>query len=534
MTRVINFEGRKINVPDDASDAEVSQIISATVPTAAPSAPSFLDRLTSNPLVRGVNGIAEAGANLVTGMGSSAVGGINGLNTLLGGGSLDDATKRIQETQQKYTYQPRTAEGVTSAHIAAAPLELAGNVGKYVGGNAGEALGNRDAGEAIGESTPAVLATLLGGRAALKAAPQPTVTGASDPYIQAKLLREAGNDSMRLDSIAKAKDAGLTINPTAVQKTFTNKTASALVGDTDLNRVAFEKNSPIMNRMIKEDIGVPDGAPLSSDVLNARINEAAAPYNEIRKVPKFTPDEQFSTDINAMNDLSSNSPAVQEFLKQNAPKLQEEVQKMAEDGFNGNDVVTLMQKFRKEANSTLSRVNSNNPPGVEDLALANAKSTAAKSNEGKVERNLTAMDETNPGQGYADLANRFREGRATIAKIKTVEPFIDGNGNFVPTKAFRMGKNNTAYTGNLRTLADVSGSFPESFVQPGLSSGPMNVSHSGMVNTARHVVSTPLRAGVLSDWYQQRNMSGLDPRDMRTRMGYTTQDIAAQLRSKQP
>ena len=189
-----------------------------------------------------------------------------------------------------------------------------------------------------------------------------------------------------------------------------------------------------------------------------------------------------------------------------------------------------MQKFRKEANSVLSNKAQQSP---EALALANAQRTAAKAIEGMVDRNLSTMDASNPGMGYGDLANRFREGRTTIAKIKTIEPFIDGNGNFVPTKAFRLSKNNSSYTDNLKTLSDVSGSFPESFTPSSLSGGPLNVSHSGVLNTIRHIASDPLERYVLSNRYQQKNMSGLDPRDLRTRMGYTPQDIAEQLRKQQ-
>lgn len=497
-------------------------------PTSAPE-PSMLSKLTGNPLVKGAYGLVEGATNLVTGMGASAVGGIEGLNKLIAGGSADEAAQRIQEVQNKYTYQPHTDEGSAAAHVAALPLELAGKGGKYVGGEIGQALGNRDAGESIGEATPAILATLLGGRSALKSTPTSVASGSADPYVQAKLLREAGNDSMRLDSISKAKENGLTLNPTAVQKTFTNKTASTLIGDTELNKGAFEKNKPIMTRMVKEEIGVPDGLPLSKEVLKARETEAAAPYEEIRKIPKFTPDAEFDTQISKMNDFSDNSPAVQDFMKQNAPKLQEAVQQMAEDGFNGPDVIDLMRKFRREATPVLSSKAQQTP---EAIALANAQRTAAKAIEGMVDRNLVVMDEATPNQGYGDLANRFRQGRATIAKIKTIEPFIDGNGNFVPTKTFRLSKNNASYTGNLKTLSDVASSFPESFIPAPLVGGAQNVSHSGIMNLGRSVVAGPFQRYVLSDKYQQNNMSGLDPRDIRTRLGYTQKDLADQLRSK--
>lgn len=499
-----------------------SSAVSPEPPFDAP--PDRLKQMGSNPLVRGAYGLAEGATNLLTGMGASAVGGIEGLNKLISapwGDKVNQATGAIQKVQDKYTYQPRTAEGATAAHVVGLPLELAGKAGAYAGKNSEIArmLGVTDAAESIGEITPAVIATLFMGKGAKnKAANRPNVTDtANDPFLRAKALREAGNDSMRLDSIAKAKEAGLTINPIAVQKNLTNKTASTLIGDTSLDKAAATKNKPVMTAMVKEDIGVPGGTPLSPEVLNARITEAAKPYEELRGVKSFSPDGKFQSEVATMNDFSGHSPAVQDFLKQNAPKLQAEVQAMAEGGFNGNDVVTLMQKFRKDANSVLSNKAQQSP---EALALANAQRTAAKAIEGLVDRNLAAAEKANPGQGFGDLAQRFRDGRTTIAKIKTIEPFIDGNGNFVPTRAFRLSKNNASYTGNLKTLSDVSGSFPESFMPAPLSGGALNVSHSGVLNSIRHLLSDPLERYVLSDKYQQKNMSGLDPRDVRTRLGY--------------
>ena len=56
---------------------------------------------SNNPLsntIKGLYGLAEAGTNLVTGAGASAVGGLRGANALLAGEGLDEATRRIQET----------------------------------------------------------------------------------------------------------------------------------------------------------------------------------------------------------------------------------------------------------------------------------------------------------------------------------------------------------------------------------------------------------------------------------------------------
>ena len=71
----------------------------------------------------GALGIPDAAANIVTGMGASAVGGLVGLGTLATGGSLEDADRNLSSIQDKFTWQPRTVEGKAISHIAGLPFE---------------------------------------------------------------------------------------------------------------------------------------------------------------------------------------------------------------------------------------------------------------------------------------------------------------------------------------------------------------------------------------------------------------------------
>jgi len=77
-----------------------------------PKAKTLLRSLDPTNLAHGLYGLAEGGTQMITGMGSSAIGGLRGLNALVSGKGMDEATRRIEETQQKYTYQPKTAEGL--------------------------------------------------------------------------------------------------------------------------------------------------------------------------------------------------------------------------------------------------------------------------------------------------------------------------------------------------------------------------------------------------------------------------------------
>lgn len=105
-------------------------------------------------------------AHAVTGLGSSAYGGLKGLATLATGGSMDDAANAVRSTQEKYTYNsdPNSESGQIEQQFDSKynPLYWPGVVGSY----AGEKLA--DAGyPGLGAATNAGV-TVFGGPAVVK------------------------------------------------------------------------------------------------------------------------------------------------------------------------------------------------------------------------------------------------------------------------------------------------------------------------------------------------------------------------------
>lgn len=127
-------------------------------------------------------GPGEAALGMASGIGSSAVGGLKGLwdgaATLARGGSVDEAVaagaKSSREIQDAGTYHPRTGAGKLITEIASLPLGIAKSAASEIGGDIGQAVNGakgRIAGESIGDAAPDIAATLLGGGAAMRAAP---------------------------------------------------------------------------------------------------------------------------------------------------------------------------------------------------------------------------------------------------------------------------------------------------------------------------------------------------------------------------
>lgn len=82
-------------------------------------------------------------AHAVTGLGSSAYGGLKGLATLATGGSMDDAANAVRDAQERYTYNadPNSESGQIERQFDSKynPLNWPGVAGSYAGGKLADA-----------------------------------------------------------------------------------------------------------------------------------------------------------------------------------------------------------------------------------------------------------------------------------------------------------------------------------------------------------------------------------------------------------
>lgn len=149
-----------------SSEEYESPIKSARRGTVGPLAPALAKAKQEDhaPIVP----LAESAANVVTGMGASVAGGLRGLWTLASGQGPEAAAHAVEDTQQRYTYQPRTAGGQAMTEAAGLPFQTAGKIAGSVGGAVGKVMGNEAAGEVIGEAAVPVAAALAGGVGALR------------------------------------------------------------------------------------------------------------------------------------------------------------------------------------------------------------------------------------------------------------------------------------------------------------------------------------------------------------------------------
>lgn len=517
------------------TDADIAAPVKASKP------PSRLEQMGSNPLVRGAYGLAEGATNMLTGMGASAVGGIEGINKLLSGGTVDQATERIRAIQDKYTYQPRTAEGETTARVAAMPIEYAGKLGKFMGKNSGiaELTGTELGAEMIGEKAPEAIATILMGRAGLnKAVNRPNVTGTkNDPYLQAQAVRESVANSGTIEAGRLANQYGIAVDPRKVNPSVGNKINEVMVKANDKAEALTKANAGVPENALKLDVGISAETPLSLDAIRAARDAAGGSRARIQQIGALTDDGTVSQTIAG---LQPGKIAGDAASQKAVAVVIDDVITQINDGMTGADVLRNIEQLRAEARKTFNST-ATTPEG---MAQAKAKMGVSNALEGLIDQNLTRMSETDPSFGR--LLNEYKRDRTTQAKTYALESIFDENtGKVRIDKLAKLTAEDNALTGPFSDLGKIAGVFPESFHSGGpLTALQRHLSRSGVPAAIGMGVGTVLAPGlgtlggaiagagigemasilgarrIASPGYQKSNAVPVDSRPMRQALGY--------------
>jgi hypothetical protein len=426
----------------------------------------------------GAFGIPEAAANIVTGMGASAVGGLAGLGTLATGGSLEDADRNLSSIQDKYTYQPRSAEGKTISHIATLPFEYATKGGQWLGEAAGKPFGLEDEGGLAGNLAAGAGLTLLGGRAALKSSPKwiPAAQSAFDmaknearnirapsapieyaPSKMAELARDSGNNAGRIEGAAAADRLGIGLNAGTSNPTWGNRLFSRIAGKNEVdNQLAMDSKMAWTDNS-KKVAGVEDGAPLSPENIKAARNEMGKPYREVGAIRNIASGDELVKAIDSASNLEGMTPAIADYIAQAVSPLLDKLKTATAEGASGIDLINLTRKLRKDANTTYKNKN----PEVGAVDLADARMAVSKALEDLAAKRLLQMEAEAPGKGYGDLAARWKEARQKIAESHVVENATDPHTYITdPVKVAKHAKK-ALVTGTLDDMARVASNFPE-------------------------------------------------------------------------
>lgn len=468
--------------PDDEGVAVASKRSTAAAPRRFVD-PDEIDSQQPKEQWGGPLGIVDAAANIATGMGASAVGGLAGAGTFLGGlasgasaaDSLEAANKNLSSIQDKFTWKPRTVEGKAISHVAALPFEYATKGGQWLGEAAGKPFGLEDEGGLAGNLAVGAGMTLLGGRSALRNANKigpaaqaafeaakrearglrtPDVPGGFAPSKLAELQAASIENAPMLDALEAVKRSGGKVDPAVSNPTVFNKGMSMASGEGLLDNMLSPENAKAWGAKGAEELGIKN---LSVDEFKAGRARAGVPYQEVKAIPSIASGADVKAALSSVADVDGMTPAIAEFVFKDISPTVNNLINAAEGGVNGADIVNLTRSLRKKANTTYKQ----EFPTPEAMAMADANLAISRALENLTAERLAVMNKEMPGRGYGDLADRWSAARQYIANSHAWENATNAaTGRLDPRKFAKITAKDNALTGVAADVGKIANNMP--------------------------------------------------------------------------
>lgn len=379
----------------------------------------------------------EPGLNLLSGMVAKPVSDIAGLAATgremispTGG----NPTQFKNDIQNALTYQPRTDAGKLGAEYN--PLALLGKgvgtvaqgTGNLLRGNAAGDTAQGMIGNAVQEALPTAL-PLAAGKLPLPTRPVPA-------------------------NVQTARAAGLKVTPSEGNGGFVSKTLEGLSGEPKLAKSMSVKNSPVVNDMIAEDVGLPKGTELSREVLYDNISESGKAYQVVRNAGRLGVDKQYKADLSAV--AKEYETAAKDFPGDKHPVLKV-VENADVNSFDANSAMSKIKTLREDAKEAFAQRNSS--VGRATLDVANAI-------EEQLGRFLQRKSMFGDEASKTALKN-FQDARVKIAKnYAAIKALNDSTGDINPQAYAKMLEKGVPLSGPAKTIGEMAQAFPRSMQKP--------------------------------------------------------------------
>jgi hypothetical protein len=309
-------------------------------------------------------------------------------------------------------------------------------------------------------------------------------------------------NAVRDATLKEARRVGYVVPPSTANPTVTNRIAESVSGKAATQQSATVRNQKVTNRLVRQELGLPQGAPLTVKTLDGIRKRAGTVYAAIKGSGEIATDKQFLDELadlsRSADEVSADFPDLNFAGSAEVKALQDGLLK---DRFSANGAIEAIKKLRAEASKNLAW-------NVEDpskKALGLAQREAAGILEDQVIRHLQA-------NGQGPLAQQFEKARQTIAKTYSVQSALnEGTGNVVATKLATQLRKGKPLSGNLEVAAKFASAFPkaagEQTTSPGVSAVDALIGMGGGAVIDPSLFGLPLariaaRGAVLSKPYQ--------------------------------
>lgn len=294
-----------------------------------------------------------------------------------------------------------------------------------------------------------------------------------------------------------ARQEGLTVPPSMTNPSIPNRLLEGFAGKLTTGQAASAKNQVKLNNLVANDLGLPEGTPLNTDVLKSLRSNAGEAYNAIKNTGTVVADKDY---LNALNNITLKYQGAgkdfPDLAKNDAVDI---VNSIKVPQFDSDSAVDAISVLRGNADDAFAKGNKGTGKAYKD---------AANAIEDLLGRHLQATGAPD------DVISNFQNARKTIAQTYSVENALNPTtGNIIGSKLAKQLAKNKPLSPGMKKVAQFSQAFPTASKEitssmPGLS--PLDYATGGLAAAATQnpallaaTMSRPLaRAAILSRPYQ--------------------------------
>jgi hypothetical protein len=417
-------------------------------------------------LVHGVGDVLEAGASIAT---KAVAGTIETLapianktfdfipgaktaKTALGisNAPMQEQAQQVHQKLDPYTIDAKsgTAKAITGGIGEVADATI-GNVARGIGKVFEYLPGNKEENKWLGEQVPqlAMMVITPGMKPGMKTA----IKESKNIMDKSKAAMEASQK----EAAAVAQQKGYVIPPSQANPTLLNRTMEGVSGKVKTAQEASIKNQSNTNNLVRQALGIEEGAQLTPELMKAVRSKAAESYDSLRAYDKpLKATEDFHKAIDTIGNTTEAIAVKFPDLVKSSKELQILKDSLKVESMTANEAIELSKILREKASDHLSPMASG-----ESKALGRAYRSANNAIESMIEANLKEA-------GNPELLHNFQNSRQVMAKSYTVEKALNEAGNVDANKLAASLKKGTPLSGELKFVAETAGKFGKAMKTP--------------------------------------------------------------------
>ena len=307
--------------------------------------------------------------------------------------------------------------------------------------------------------------TESGVRPAVRAAAADAVNAGANPMVQAagraaaerppaavEPTTAAKLEAPTLQGIRNARDAGYVLTATEGGAGEMLKGVEGVAGEPKLAKGAALKNQPVTNKLVRQDVGLPEDQPITRKALSDIRDEEGKHYDAIKQTGDINNDREYLDDVNGV--VKMYDDAGESFPNSTDRPFQKTLDDMrAAQTMSAPSAIAQVKLLRQKSDTAYRQG---------DSGLGAVYKGFAKALDDSIDRHLTRLGDLSGNPELAQAVDNYRAARTRIAKTYLADAALNpttGNVNAL-TYAAAHKRSPNLLTGPGRQIAEFATQFP--------------------------------------------------------------------------